>query len=143
MIGAVWCVAEAAVLGRWFVFPDVWAAFLCMALVTGVVQGLTHELQLRRLAVRTVTSAAIHLAFDQRMRKRLQGLAALQLVAVIADFRLRGRLQYGIAAGVAGVTVGAGNVIVVVRTAVPAEACIRRMTAETHAVLHGNLGRLM
>ena len=143
MIRAMRCMTEAAVLGRRFVLPDVRAAFLCMALIAGIVQGLTHELQLCRLAVRTVTPAAIHLAFRNGMRKCFQRLAALQLVTVVANLRLRRWLHNRIAARVADVTVRAGDVIAVVRAAVPAEACIRRMTAKAHTVLHGHLGRFM
>lgn len=143
MIRAMRCMTEAAVLGRRFVLPDVRAAFLCVALIAGIVQGLTHELQLCRLAVRTVTFTASHLAFRNGMRKCFQRFAALQLVTVVANLRLLRRLHYRIAARVADVTVCTGNVIVVVRAAVPAEACIRRMTAEAHAVLHGHLGRFM
>ena len=58
------------------VFPQVWTANFCMAVVTGVVQSLPHQQQVRRFAVRVVTAAAVHLALANRMGVRLHRLCA-------------------------------------------------------------------
>ena len=81
-------VTEPTILANWCVLPKVWTAFLCMALVTGVIDRLTNELQLRRFPVRTVASAAIHLSLKEWMRKCFQSLAALQLMTVVANLGL-------------------------------------------------------
>ena len=59
-------------------------------------------------------------------------------MAVEANFGLRRGLQYGVARGMTDVAVCTGNVIIVMRAAVPAEADIGIVTAETHTVLRGN-----
>ena len=81
-------VTKPAVFANRRVLPQEWTAFLCVALVTGVIDRLTNELQLRRFPVRTVASAAIHLSLKEWMRKCFQSLAALQLVTVKAHLGL-------------------------------------------------------
>jgi hypothetical protein len=85
-----------------------------VTLETGVVHGLPNQLQIRRIAVRTVAPAATHFALDDGMREGLQRFAALQWVAVEANLRLGRCLKHRIAGGVADVTTGTRDVVVVV-----------------------------
>ena len=43
MIRAVNVVAKRAVFGGWLVFPQEWAAFLCVAFVAGFVDGVVDQ----------------------------------------------------------------------------------------------------
>ena len=135
--------AKATVLGNRRVLPDVWAAFFGMTLVTGIVQRLTNQLRFSGCPMRAVTASAIHLAFEKRVRKGFQCFAALQLMAVIADGGLCRGLHHGIAWRMADVAIGAGNFIVVVRPAVPAEADVRIVATKADFILDANLGFLM
>jgi hypothetical protein len=80
---------QSAILADRRVLPQVWAALLRMALVAGVVQGLASEGRCNRVPVRAVTSTASHLSLEERMGKRFQRFAALQLMAVEANLGLR------------------------------------------------------
>ncbi len=116
--------------------PKKWTAFLCVALVTGVVDRLPDKLQFGRFPVGAVTTTASHLALEDRMGKRLQRLIALQLMTAVANLGLRRCLQNGVARCMADVTISACNFIVVVRPAVPSETNFAAVTIETHTVLY-------
>ena len=77
MIGAVWCMTGTAVLCDGRMLPDIGTTLFSVTLVAGLIQRLPKQLRLGRSAMRAVTAAAVHLAFEERMRERLQGLAAL------------------------------------------------------------------
>ncbi len=64
-------------------------------------------------------------------------------MAIEADLRLRCGLHDGITWRVADVTIGAGNFIVVMRPAVPAEANICVVATKTNVILDADLGFLM
>ena len=142
MVRSMRCVAQAAVFTDRRMFPQERAALLGVALVTGVVQRLPDEIRCDGIAVSAVTGSAIHLALEKRVRKGLQGFAALELMAIVANGGLRGRLQHGVSRGVARVTVGAGDVIVTVRAAVPAETDVTFVTTQAHGVLDGRWVRV-
>ena len=93
--------------------------------------------------MRAVTAATVHLAFEERMRERLQGLAALYLMAVVADFGLCRGFQHRVTRRMADVAVGTSNFIVVVRSAVPAETHIGIVAIEAHTVLNADCGRFV
>ena len=135
--------AKRTVLGDWRMLPEVRAAFFGMTLVTGIVQCLTNQLGLGSRPMRAVTASAIHLAFEKRVRKGFQCFAALQLMAVIADGGLCRGLHHGIAWRMADVAIGAGNFVVVVWPAVPAEADVRIVATKAHVILDANLGFLV
>lgn len=135
--------AKGAVLGNRRVLPEVWAAFFGMTLVTGIVQCLTNQLRFGCCPMRAVTTSAIHLTFEKRMRKRFQCFVALQLMAVVTDLGLRRGLQHGIARRMADVAIGAGNLIVVMRPTMPTEADVCIVAIKTHVILDTNPGFLM
>ena len=64
-------------------------------------------------------------------------------MAVVTDLRLCCGLHYSITWRMTDVTVGTGDLIVVMRSAVPAEANIRIVAIETHIILDADLGFLM
>ena len=135
--------AKATVLGNRRMLPEVRAAFFGMTLVTGIVQCLANQLRFGCCPMRAVTASAIHLAFEKRMRKGFQCFAALQLMAVVTDLGLRRGLHHGIAWRMADVAIGAGDFIVVMRPAVPAETNIRIVATKADSILDANLGFLM
>ena len=67
----VWRVAGATVFRYRGVLPQIWAALFGVAVVTGFINGLAHQLRINGCAVRAVTIATPHLAFEKRVRKRL------------------------------------------------------------------------
>ena len=143
VIRAVWCVTKGTVLGDRRMFPNIRPAFFGVTLKTGVVERLTDQLSIGSSSMRAVTAAAVHLSFEERVRKRFQCFAALQLMAVEADIRLCRGLHHGISRRMADVAIGAGNLVVVMWPAVPAEAggCI--VATETDSILDANLVFLM
>ena len=106
--------AEGAVFGHRRMLPDIGAAFLGVALVTRIVQSLADQLSIDRSAMWAMTATAIHLSFEERVRKGFQRFTALQLVTIEADFRLGRRLQHAIPRCVADMAIGTGDVFVVV-----------------------------
>ncbi len=64
-------------------------------------------------------------------------------MAIEAHFSLRGCLQNGIAWCMTDMTVGTGDLVIVVRTRMPAKADIGVVAAETHTVLCGNRCRVI
>jgi len=92
--------------------------------------------------MRAVASATVHLAFEKRMRKSFESFAALQLVAIEADFRLRRGLHHGIARRMADVAIGTGNLVIVMWPTVPAEADIRIVASQAHVILDADFGFL-
>ena len=64
-------------------------------------------------------------------------------MAVVANLGLRRGLHYGIAWRMADVAIGAGNLIVVMRPAVPAEADVCIVTIKAILVLDSDIGFLM
>ena len=64
-------------------------------------------------------------------------------MAVEADISLCRGLHHGIAWRMADVAIGAGNFVVVMWPAVPAEADVRIVASKTHVVLHAYFGFLM
>ncbi len=135
--------AKGTVLGDRRVLPEIRATLFSVTLETGVVQRLANQLRFGSGSVRAVTAAAIHLAFEERVRKGFQCFAALQLMAVVTDLGLRRGLHHGIAWRMADVAIGAGNFVVVVWPAVPAEADVRIVATKAHVILDANLGFLV
>ena len=72
LVGAMWVVAIAAILGDRCMFPKVGSAFLGMTIKTGVVERLLCELQIISCAMRVMAATAIHLALAYRVRIRFQ-----------------------------------------------------------------------
>lgn len=132
---------KRAILGHRGMLPDVGTALLGVTLVTGIVERLSHELVFGGGSMRAVTTGAVHLALEERVRECLQRLAALQLMAVKTDFGLCRRMHDVIARGMTDVTVSTGNLVVVVRPAMPAKTDIGIVTIKAYAVLHADLGR--
>ena len=93
--------------------------------------------------MRAVTAATVHFAFEERMRERLQGLAALYLMAVVADFGLCRGLHNCVTRCMADVAVGACDFIVIVRSAVPAETHVGIVAIEAYIVLNADFGRFV
>ena len=139
----MWCVTKATVFGDWRMFPNIRPTFFGVTLKTGIVQCLTNQLRFGACPMRTVAASAIHLTFEKRMRIRFQCLAALQSMAVVTDLGLRRGLHDGIAWRMADVAICAGDFVVVVWPAVPAEADIRVVATKTHVILDTELGGLM
>ena len=115
--------------------PQVRASFLGMTLLAGVVNRLPGEICRRIVAVRAVTTAAVHLPLEERMRERLHRFAALQLVTVEADVGLSRGLQNRVCAHMTIVAIDTGDLVDRVRAGVPAEADIAVVTAEALAIL--------
>ena len=65
--GPVRRVAGGAVLGRRRVLPEKRAALFCVALVTGLVEGIPGELRVHGRTVGTMATAAVHLALIDGM----------------------------------------------------------------------------
>ena len=140
VVGAVRRVTQAAVLADWHMLPKERATFLCVALVAGVVERLADKLQRGRVPVRAVTTAATHLAFEERMGKRLQRLIALQLMTAVANLGLRRCPQNGVARLVADMTVGAGDLVIAMRPTMPSKSNIGFMAVQAHVILQADTG---
>lgn len=143
MIGAVRRMAEGTVLGNRCMLPQIWTTLFGVTLITGAVYCLANQLQFGSFPVRAVTTTAIHLAFEKRMRKGFKCFASLQLMAVVTDIWLRRCLHYSIAWCVTYMAIGAGNFVIVVRPAVPTEANIGIVAAQAHIILDTDFGFLM
>jgi len=89
VIRAVRRVTQAAVFADRRMLPQVRAAFFRVALFAGRVHGLSRQLRCRLIAVRTVTTTAIHLALEKRVGEGFARFTALLLMAVEADLGLR------------------------------------------------------
>ncbi len=64
-------------------------------------------------------------------------------MAVVTDLRLRRGLHHGIAWRMADVAIGAGNFVVVMWPAVPAEADVGIVASKADVILDANLGFLV
>ena len=71
VVGAVRCVTQRAILAHWRMLPKEWAALFCVALVTGVVDGLTDKLLGSRFPVGAMATTASHFALEKRVGIRL------------------------------------------------------------------------
>ena len=138
MIGSVRIMAGYAVLRHRSMLPKEGAAKFCMAVITGVIDRLAGQQQFRGFAVRVVAATAIHLALSHGMRVGLHRLRTLLLVTIETDFRLTIRCQHRVALRVAGVAIGAGDGVVVMRTAVPGKASVVLVAVRTVSVLLGD-----
>ena len=81
-------VTVAAVFRDGLVFPEKWPAIFRMAARAGFVDGILHELRRRRRPVRRMAGSAGHLAFAQRMVRRLKKICVLCLMTGGADLDL-------------------------------------------------------
>ena len=88
---AVRLVTVGAVLGDRLVLPEKRPAVFRMAAGAGLVDGVLHQLRRGGRAVRRMAGGAGHLAFAQRMMRRLEKIGVLRLVAAGADLDLGGR----------------------------------------------------
>ena len=138
VVGTVWRMTQAAVFADRRVLPQIRTALLRVTVVAGIVQRLTGKLRRRRVAVRAVTTGTVHLPFEKRMGKCFQRFVTLQLMTIETHFSLGRRLQNGITWRVTDMAVGTGDLIIVVRTRMPAKADIGIVTAETYTVLCSN-----
>ncbi len=64
-------------------------------------------------------------------------------MAIEADIRLCRGMHHGISRRMADMTVGAGDLIIIVGSAVPAEADVRIVAIEAVVVLYADLGFLV
>lgn len=120
--------------------PKIWAAFLGMALLTGIVDVQSRELRRDVIAVHVVTAHAVHLSLENRVRKCLARLAALHLMAVEANLGLRRRLRDRVNCFVAAVTIGTGHLVAGVRAGVPAETDVALVAIQACGILFFNRG---
>lgn len=132
--------AQSTVLADRRMLPQIRAALFSVALVTGIVECLSGKCRCNRVTVKAVASAAIHLSLKKRMRERLACLGALQLMTIEANVRLGRSLQHGIARRMAGMAIAAGNLVNVVRPAVPAQSDLAVVAIHTHAILRPDAG---
>ena len=72
MIGAVRRMAKGAVLCDRRMLPEVRTTLFGVTLETSIVQRLANQLRFGSGPMRAVAAAAIHLALEERVRKRLQ-----------------------------------------------------------------------
>ena len=135
--------AKGTVLGNRRMLPEVRTTLFGVTLETSVVQRLANQLRFGCCPMRAVTAAAVHLALEERVRKGFQCFAALQLMAVVTDLGLRRGLHHGIAWRMANVAIGAGNFVVVMWPAVPAEADVGIVASKADVILDANLGFLV
>lgn len=135
---AMWIVAGTAVLSHWRVFPKMRSASFRMTCIAGVVRILPNQVVI--LAVRIVTTGAVHFALAYRVRIRLHGLRALLLMTVETNLGLRGRREHRIAGTVTRVAVGTGQVVEVVAAAVPVSCRVVSMAIGTQCVLLRDTG---
>lgn len=126
---------EPAVLANRCVFPQVRTALLSVTLLTGRVDIQACKLGCNRVAVHVVTSHTIHLAFEERVRKRFLCLTALKLMAVEADFWLGRCVPDRICRRMHVMAIDAADLVARVSTVVPAEADIVLVTVQAHAVV--------
>ncbi len=138
VVGTVRRMTQTAVFADRRVLPQIRTAFLRVTVVAGIVQRLTGKLRCCRVAVRAVTSGTVHFPFEKRVGKCFQGFVALQLMTIETHFSLGRRLQNGITWCVTDMAVGTRDLIIVVRTRMPAKADIGVVTAETYTVLCNN-----
>ncbi len=131
---------QAAVFADRRMLPKERAAFFCVALVAGVVERLADKLQRGRFPVRAVTTTATHLAFEERMGKRLQRLIALHLMAAVANLGLRRCPQNGVTRLMTDMTVGAGYFVIAMRPTVPSKSNIGIVAVQAHVILQADTG---
>ena len=137
MIRAVWFVAQAAVFADRFVLPEKRATRFCVALLAGVIDVQARELRSRSVAVHVMAAGAVHLSFEEWMRKCLARFTALRLVALVADFRLGRDMLDRVPGGMTDMTVGAANLVTRVRPVVPANTHAVLVAFQAHAVCSG------
>ena len=135
--------AKGTVLGNRCMLPKIRTALFGMTLIACAVYRLANQLQFGSFPMRAVTTPAIHLAFEKRMRKSFKCFASLQLMAVVTDIWLSRCLHYSIAWCVAYMAISAGNFVNVVRPTVPAEADIGIVATQAHIILDIDFGFLM
>ena len=116
---AMWVVAVGAVLGHRLMLVHKGAAFLGVAGVAGGVGAVTLGQFGAGRAVHVVAVGAAHLAFGNRVMRRLVQLGALFLVAGVADLGLGCLVQHLVAVGVNLVAGVAGQIGIFVLAAGP------------------------
>src|SRR5471030_615503 len=84
--------------------------------------------------MRVVAVGADHLAFSDRVVRRLEAVGALLGMAGEADLRLHRAVPHRIADGMRIMAARAGNVVARVLAALPVHAQARLMAAEAHPV---------
>ncbi len=119
-------------------FPEKRTALLGMAFETRRVDRLPGEHRVRGAAMRDVASGAVHLAVGDRVRIGTQRLRTLPGMTRKADFRLRRRLEYRVAAYVYVVAVAAGNFGHVMRARMPAPGRALPVAFEAHRIVLGD-----
>jgi len=62
--------AKGTVLGSRRVLPNIGSTFLGVTLKTRIVRRLTNQLSIGGSCMRAVASTAVHLSFEERVRKR-------------------------------------------------------------------------
>ena len=129
-------VTGCAILGDRCVLPEIGPAHFGMALVTGLIDRLPDHQLIGRVAVRAVTAAAIHLALRNGVRIRFMCLGARLLVAIETHFGLRNRRQDRIARSMTHMTVGTGDSVFIVTTAMPCKTRIVLMAVDALLILH-------
>jgi hypothetical protein len=140
MIRAVRVMAVATVLANRGVFPQVRTALLCMTAKTGVVCRCPYQQSFGAGAMRAVTVATVHFALPYRMRIRLHCLCTLLLVTVETHFRLSRCDQHRILRRVTGVAIRTGDLLHIVRAAVPRESKVVLVAVCAVTVLLENRG---
>ena len=78
----MWVMAVATIFADRRMFPKIRSALLRMAAVASVIRGLPHKLTITSFSVRAVTTAAAHLAVENRVRVWLHRLRTLLLMTI-------------------------------------------------------------
>lgn len=135
IIRAVGAMTKRAVLRYRGMFPQERSAFIGVAAVTGLVNGIADEQRRRERAVWPVAIRAAHLAETHRVGMRGIEFHACLRVALLAYRRLFASEGDGIANGMDGMTIYAGESFALMHAARPSVASPARMAAETHRIL--------
>lgn len=118
-------------------FPQERPAFLCMAQVTGEIDGGTLQQEIVIAVVRVVATAAGHAAESQWVAARFKGVGTLLLMAVKTGFLLRQGFKNPVALCVDLVAGRTGQVFALMRAAEPAQPGAGFVTAQANLVLLG------
>ena len=108
--GAVGIVTDGTVFAHWGVFPQEWAAFLGMALVTGLVDSVLHQLRGAGGSMGVMTVGTYHLGLPYRMAGSSEALGAFILMALETDIGLGGLRQDRVVQTYRIVTIHAGQI---------------------------------
>lgn len=128
--------AQRTVLADRCVLPEIWTAFLRMALLAGFVDVQPCELRCGVITVHVMAAQTAHFPLQDRVRKGLACFAALHLMAGEADIGLCRRVPDKIRGRMMDVvTVRASHLIAGVCAGLPAETDVILVAGQAHTVL--------